>query len=77
MKCSAPSASNEAFAAGSAISLDYAIAEKTTRAAVVPADIGWSQALLRDAVRWARRIRNRYTCLDLIDDSVGLGAWLD
>jgi glycerol-1-phosphate dehydrogenase [NAD(P)+] len=42
-----------------------------------PADIGWSQALLRDAVRWARRIRNRYTCLDLIDDSVGLGAWLD
>jgi mannose-1-phosphate guanylyltransferase/mannose-6-phosphate isomerase len=32
----------EAFAAGPAISLDYAIAEKTTRAAVVPADIGWS-----------------------------------
>ena len=41
-----------------------------------PADIGWSEAHLRDGVRWARRIRNRYTSLDLIDDSVGLDAWL-
>jgi len=41
-----------------------------------PADIGWSADFHRDAVLWARRIRNRYTCLDLIDDSVGLGAWV-
>jgi mannose-1-phosphate guanylyltransferase/mannose-6-phosphate isomerase len=32
----------EAFAAVPNISLDYAIAEKTTRAAVVPSDFGWS-----------------------------------
>jgi mannose-1-phosphate guanylyltransferase / mannose-6-phosphate isomerase len=31
-----------AFAACPSISLDYAVAERTTRAAVVPADIGWS-----------------------------------
>ena len=31
-----------AFAASPSISLDYAVAERTTRAAVVPADIGWS-----------------------------------
>jgi len=31
-----------AFAASPNISLDYAVAERTTRAAVVPADIGWS-----------------------------------
>jgi mannose-1-phosphate guanylyltransferase / mannose-6-phosphate isomerase len=32
----------EAFAAGPSISLDYAVAERTSRAAVVPADLGWS-----------------------------------
>jgi mannose-1-phosphate guanylyltransferase/mannose-6-phosphate isomerase len=32
----------EAFAACPSISLDYAVAERTQRAAVVPADIGWS-----------------------------------
>ncbi len=32
----------ESFAAGPNISLDYAVAERTTRAAVVKADIGWS-----------------------------------
>ena len=32
----------EAFAACADISLDYAVAERTTRAAVVPADLGWS-----------------------------------
>ena len=32
----------EAFAASPSISLDYAVAERTTRAAVVPADLGWS-----------------------------------
>jgi len=31
-----------AFAASPAISLDHAVAEHTTRAAVIPADIGWS-----------------------------------
>ena len=31
-----------AFAAAPAISIDYAVMEKTDRAAVVPADIGWS-----------------------------------
>ena len=31
-----------AFAAAPSISLDYAVAERTARAAVVPADIGWS-----------------------------------
>ena len=31
-----------AFAACPVISLDYAVAERTSRAAVVPADIGWS-----------------------------------
>ncbi|MCC6716647.1 MAG: mannose-1-phosphate guanylyltransferase/mannose-6-phosphate isomerase [Acetobacteraceae bacterium] len=32
----------EAFAACPSISIDYAVAERTSRAAVVPADIGWS-----------------------------------
>ena len=32
----------EAFTASPSISLDYAVAERTDRAAVVPADIGWS-----------------------------------
>jgi mannose-1-phosphate guanylyltransferase/mannose-6-phosphate isomerase len=32
----------EAFAACPSISLDYAVAERTLRAAVVPADLGWS-----------------------------------
>ena len=32
----------EAFTASPSISLDYAVAEHTSRAAVVPADIGWS-----------------------------------
>ncbi len=32
----------EAFCASPSISLDYAVAERTSRAAVVPADIGWS-----------------------------------
>ena len=32
----------EAFSASPSISLDYAVAERTTHAAVVPADIGWS-----------------------------------
>ena len=32
----------EAFAAAPSISLDYAVAERTDRAAVVPADLGWS-----------------------------------
>ena len=31
-----------AFTASPSISLDYAVAERTSRAAVVPADIGWS-----------------------------------
>jgi len=32
----------ESFSAGPNISLDYAVAERTSHAAVVPADIGWS-----------------------------------
>ncbi len=32
----------KAFTASPSISLDYAVAERTSRAAVVPADIGWS-----------------------------------
>jgi mannose-1-phosphate guanylyltransferase/mannose-6-phosphate isomerase len=32
----------EAFTASPSISLDYAVAERTRRAAVVPADLGWS-----------------------------------
>ena len=32
----------EAFTASPSISLDYAVAERTNRAAVVPADLGWS-----------------------------------
>jgi len=32
----------EAFAASPSISLDYAVAERTQKAAVVPADLGWS-----------------------------------
>ncbi len=42
-----------------------------------PAELGWPHAFYRTAVTWARRIRNRYTCLDLIDDSIGLGTWLE
>jgi mannose-1-phosphate guanylyltransferase/mannose-6-phosphate isomerase len=37
-----------AFAAAPSISLDYAVAEKTTKAAVVPASLGWS-----DVGSWA------------------------
>lgn len=33
---------SDAFKSSPNISLDYAVAEKTTRAAVVPADLGWS-----------------------------------
>lgn len=33
---------NAAFSACPSISLDYAVAERTSRAAVVPADLGWS-----------------------------------
>jgi mannose-1-phosphate guanylyltransferase/mannose-6-phosphate isomerase len=32
----------DAFSASPSISLDYAVAERTSRAAVVPADLGWS-----------------------------------
>lgn len=42
-----------------------------------PDALGWTKDVYRTAVVWARRIRNRYTCLDLIDDSVGLNAWLN
>lgn len=38
----------EAFLSSPSISLDYAVAEKTTRAAVVPASLGWS-----DVGSWA------------------------
>jgi len=41
-----------------------------------PAALGWSGAFYSTAVAWARRIRNRYTCLDLIDDSSGLDSRL-
>jgi mannose-1-phosphate guanylyltransferase len=37
-----------AFAACTSISIDYAVAERTDRAAVVPADIGWT-----DVGSWA------------------------
>lgn len=40
----------EPFAASPSISLDYAVAEHTTRAAVVPADIGWSDVGSWDAL---------------------------
>ncbi|MGQ0675282.1 MAG: iron-containing alcohol dehydrogenase [Rhodospirillales bacterium] len=40
-------------------------------------DLGWADGTYRTAVTWARHIRNRYTCLDLIDDSVGLAGWLN
>lgn len=42
-----------------------------------PSDLGWNDEFYRTAVIWARRIRNRYTCLDFIDDSAGLAAWLE
>lgn len=41
-----------------------------------PGALGWTDDIYRTAVAWARRIRNRYTCFDLIDDSFGLAAWL-
>lgn len=40
----------DAFAACPNISLDYAVAEHTTRAAVVPADLGWSDVGSWDAL---------------------------
>ena len=40
----------EAFAASPNISLDYAVAERTKRAAVVPADLGWSDVGSWDAL---------------------------
>ncbi len=39
-----------AFAACPNISLDYAVAERTTRAAVIPADLGWSDVGSWDAL---------------------------
>ena len=39
-----------AFAASPDISLDYAVAERTHRAAVVPADLGWSDVGSWDAL---------------------------
>jgi len=42
-----------AFAASPNISLDYAVAEQTTQAAVVPADLGWSDVGSWDAL-WER-----------------------
>jgi mannose-1-phosphate guanylyltransferase/mannose-6-phosphate isomerase len=39
-----------AFAAAPSISIDYAVAEHTTRAAVVPADLGWSDVGSWDAL---------------------------
>ncbi|MDT7950554.1 MAG: mannose-1-phosphate guanylyltransferase/mannose-6-phosphate isomerase [Acetobacteraceae bacterium] len=41
------------FAASPDISLDYAVAERTTRAAVIPADLGWSDVGSWDAL-WER-----------------------
>ena len=40
----------DAFAACPNISLDYAVAERTTRAAVIPADLGWSDVGSWDAL---------------------------
>ena len=40
----------EAFAAAPDISIDYAVAERTDRAAVVPADLGWSDVGSWDAL---------------------------
>ncbi len=40
----------DAFAASPDISLDYAVAERTTRAAVIPADLGWSDVGSWDAL---------------------------
>ena len=40
----------DAFAACPSISLDYAVAERTDRAAVVPADLGWSDVGSWDAL---------------------------
>ena len=40
----------EAFSAAPDISIDYAVAEHTTRAAVVPADLGWSDVGSWDAL---------------------------
>ena len=39
-----------AFTACPDISLDYAVAEKTTLAAVIPADLGWSDVGSWDAL---------------------------
>ena len=41
------------FAASPDISIDYAIAERTTKAAVIPADLGWSDVGSWDAL-WER-----------------------
>ncbi len=40
----------DAFAAAPDISIDYAVAERTARAAVVPADLGWSDVGSWDAL---------------------------
>ena len=43
------------FKAAPAISIDYAVMEKTERAAVVPASIGWSSGSLnRSMIEWIR-----------------------
>jgi glycerol-1-phosphate dehydrogenase [NAD(P)+] len=40
----------------------------------IPEDLGWSRDFYRQAVRHARKIRNRYTFLDLAGDSGALEA---
>ena len=61
----------EAFAKSPTISLDHAVMEKTERAAVLPADIGWSDVGSWDAL-W--RIRSNGAANTLVGDVLALDS---
>jgi glycerol-1-phosphate dehydrogenase [NAD(P)+] len=50
---------------------------KRAGAPTTPEDLGWSRGFYREAVRHARKIRNRYTFLDLAGDARALDRLLD
>jgi glycerol-1-phosphate dehydrogenase [NAD(P)+] len=61
----------------SAATLSSAVLERVLAKAGaprIPEDLGWSRDFYRQAVRHARKIRNRYTFLDLAGDSGALEA---
>ena len=49
----------------------------SARETLTETEIGRSPDDARLALRWARVLRNRYTCLDLAAEAGRLGGWID